>query len=292
MNTCSDLENYGAALESRVPPGQTVCPNNRRRNLDGGGRGQTQAADADVHRCRAAAAVVGEEQRLARVGAPRHVVSVWRHLHKRCDSPAEDHAVSAADRVHGDLVWGQRTCSVEQRMTVTMSGNNFLFNNCIFVALRGFLVHWLSAPLNRGKFDTTLPFLIGSAVKVRNCSSASLTLTDEHVPLVAVAGEQPPLVLQRGLETGTAARGALPEPAVVAQLLPAHPPPVAHAAVQAQAHPEHGSAAGRGVEESPVLLIRAQHRQVHVVSLAEVPGFGPRHGPGEQGEFGDDVARC
>lgn len=117
------------AVESCVPPGQTVVSNNRRRNVDRGGRGFTQAMDADVHESRTAVAtivVVGKKHRLARLGAPRHIVSVWRHPHERCDSPAEVDSDGAADRVHGDLMWWQRTCGVTQE-TATTSGMDWVF---------------------------------------------------------------------------------------------------------------------------------------------------------------------
>lgn len=80
--------------------------------------------DADVHESHAGVAaivVVGEKHRLACLGAPCHVVSVWRHLHEWCDSPSEVEVVGASDRVHGDLLWWQRTCGGTQEMPTTQS---------------------------------------------------------------------------------------------------------------------------------------------------------------------------
>lgn len=71
--------------------------------------------DANVHYSRAVG--VGEEQRVACVGASRHVVGVRRHLHKRGDVPAESQVVGAR-RFYGDCLWRNRTCGAERRTEV------------------------------------------------------------------------------------------------------------------------------------------------------------------------------
>lgn len=120
----------------------------------------------------------------------------------------------------------------------------------------------------------------------------SLTLTDKHVPLSAVAGKHLPVVLQHGLQTGTAAHIVPPVPPVVAQLLAAHPLPVLRAALPMEAEPKAGCVCGSGIEERRVLLFGARDGEVHVVPLAKPPGFEPRHRPLEQGVLRDDVAHC